>query len=165
MKKIKCYLESHPKLYELLRYVIAGGLTTVLSMAISYGVEFLLAEKASNDNGLLRYLADSINNANEMQCVIANCVSWVISVLFAYWINRGMVFRAQQQGSWWLGLAEFAGSRLVSFLVFEEGLMLLLKWMGVTNILNRIIVLLFVMVFNYVVSKFWIFKKKDGEKD
>ncbi len=37
--------------------------------------------------------------------------------------------------------------------------MLLLKWMGVTNFLNRIIVLVFVMVFNYVISKFWIFKK------
>jgi len=30
----------------------------------------------------------------------------------------------------------------------------------VSNFVNRIIVLVFVMVFNYVISKFWIFKKK-----
>ena len=36
--KIKDYLEKHPKQYELLRYLIAGGLTTVLSMVISYGM-------------------------------------------------------------------------------------------------------------------------------
>ena len=47
----------------------------------------------------------------------------------------------------------------MSFLVFEQGLMLLLKLVGVSNIVNRVIVLVFVMVFNYVVSKFWIFKK------
>ena len=45
----------------------------------------------------------------------------------------------------------------------EEGMALLLKWMGVSNIINRIIVLVFVMAFNYVVSKFWVFKAKPGE--
>ena len=164
MKKLKAYLESHPKIYELVRYIIAGGLTTLLSLMISYGMEFLLAEKAQSTNGLIRYIADTINNANNVQCIIANCFSWVISVLFAYWINRGMVFRAQDQGNWWLGLLEFTGSRLVSFLVFEEGLMLLLKWIGITNIANRIIVLLFVMVFNYIVSKFWVFKKDEKKR-
>ena len=38
---------------------------------------------------------------------------------------------------------------------------LLLAKIGVSNIVNRIIVLVFVMVFNYVVSKFWVFKKKE----
>lgn len=158
--KLRDYLEQHESLYELVRYVIAGGLTTVLSMLISYGVEFILAEKASMENGFIRYLIDSVNNANEMQCVIANCVSWVIAVLFAYWINRVMVFRAKGQGDVLKGLLEFAGSRLVSFLLFEEGLMLLLKAIGITNIVNRLLVLIVVMIFNYVVSKLWIFKKK-----
>ena len=57
------------------------------------------------------------------------------------------------------GLVLFTGSRQVTFRVFEQGLMLLLKLVGVSNIVNRVIVLVFVMVFNYVVSKFWIFKK------
>lgn len=161
MKKLKGYLESHPKIYELIRYVIAGGLTTLLSLIISYGVSFILAEKAPQTEGLLPYITNSINNATSLQCAIANCVSWIISVFFAYWINRSMVFCAQDQGHWWLGLFEFAAGRLVSFFVFEEGLMLLLKWIGITNIANRIIVLVFVMVFNYIVSKFWIFKKEE----
>ena len=38
-------------------------------------------------------------------------------------------------------------------------MMLLLKAVGVSNFVNRIVVLVFVMIFNYVVSKFWIFKK------
>lgn len=94
-----------------------------------------------------------------MQMSLSSAISWVIAVLFAYWINRGLVFRAQGQGKVLTGLVQFAGSRLVSFLVFEQGLMLLLKLVGVSNIVNRVIVLVFVMVFNYVVSKFWIFKK------
>ena len=49
--KIKDYLEKHPKQYELLRYVVAGP-STVLSMVISYGMEFLLAARPELDGGL-----------------------------------------------------------------------------------------------------------------
>ena len=91
--KIKEYLEKHPKQYELLRYLIAGGLTTVLSMVISYGMEFLLAARPERTAGFLRWLIDCINAATARQVMIANVVSWVIAVLFAFWINRRMVFR------------------------------------------------------------------------
>ena len=38
----------------------------------------------------------------------------------------------------------------------------LLKLMGITNMVNRVLVLVFVVVFNYVASKFWVFKKPGG---
>ena len=161
IQKIKAYLESHQKEYELLRYLIAGGLTTVLSMLISYGVCFILADRAPMEGNLILWIIDSINRATPPQVSIANTVSWIIAVLFAFWINRVMVFQVEGGSKAKIGteLLQFAGGRLLSFLLFEQGIMLLLKWMGVSNFINRIIVLVFVMVFNYVISKFWIFKK------
>lgn len=159
VQKIRHYLNTHEKQYEMIRYLFAGGLTTLLSMVVHYGCCFLMADKAPYDGNLIPWLVDSINRANNVQMSLSSAISWVIAVLFAYWINRGLVFRAQGQGKVLTGLLQFAGSRLVSFLVFEQGLMLLLKLVGVSNIVNRVIVLVFVMVFNYVVSKFWIFKK------
>lgn len=162
-QKIKSYLESHQKQYELLRYLIAGGLTTVLSMIISYGVCFLLADRPPMEGSAIRWVIESINRATEVQVSVANTLSWIISVLFAFWINRVMVFQVKEGGKGQIGkeLAQFAGGRLVSFFAFEQGLMLLLKWIGISNFINRIVVLVFVMVFNYVISKFWIFKKKE----
>ena len=161
IQKIKSWLESHQKEYELLRYLIAGGLTTVLSMLISYGVCFILADRAPLEGNFILWVIDSINRATPPQVSIANTVSWIIAVLFAFWINRVMVFQVQGGGRAQIltELLQFAGGRLLSFLLFEQGIMLLIKWMGVSNIVNRIIVLIFVMVFNYVISKFWIFKK------
>ncbi|MEG0740719.1 MAG: GtrA family protein [Clostridia bacterium] len=160
-QKIKHYLVNHEKQYELLRYLIAGGLTTLLSMLIHYAVCFLLADKPPFSGNLLPWLIGSINLATPMQLSIASAISWVIAVLFAFWINRVMVFRVQGGKNLQIGkeLAQFAASRAISFFVFEQGLMLLLKAVGVSNFVNRIIVLVFVMIFNYVVSKFWIFKK------
>ncbi len=162
INKIKNYLETHEKQYELIRYVIAGGLTTLLSMLIQYGMCFILAPKTPITGSTLRWIIDTINSADKAQMSIAAAVSWVISVLFAFWINRVMVFKVQDgsKGSILVELGQFAGSRLASFFIFEEGLMLLLKQIGISNMVNRVIVLIFVMVFNYVVSKFWIFKGK-----
>ncbi len=160
MRKIRGWLEEHEKQYELLRYLIAGGLTTVLSMLVSYGMCFLLAQRPPMENGALRWVVDSINSATPAQVSAANTVSWVIAVLFAFWINRAMVFRVKSgEGNVLRELIQFAGGRLLSFFLFEQGMMLALKWMGVSNIVNRVVVLVFVMVFNYVISKFWIFKQ------
>ena len=159
IERIKSYLNAHEKQYELLRYVIAGGLTTLLSMLVQYAGCFLMADKAPYTGQLIPWVVDGINAANATQMSIAAAISWVIAVLFAFWINRGMVFRQEGSEGVWKELLQFAGSRLASFFLFEQGLMLLVKAMGVTNLVNRVIVLVFVMVFNYVVSKFWIFKK------
>ncbi len=161
ISKIKNYLETHQKQYELLRYLVAGGLTTVLSMIVSYGVCFILADRAPLEGNVILWIIDSINRATGVQVSIANTLSWIIAVLFAFWINRVMVFQVDggSKGAIMKELLQFMGGRLVSFFVFEQGLMLLMKWIGVSNFVNRIIVLVFVMVFNYVISKFWIFKK------
>jgi putative flippase GtrA len=166
-KKIKAYLDSHQKQAELLRYLIAGGLTTLLSMVIHYGLCFLMVEKEPLAGGsLIPWVVDAINRATPAQLTVASAVSWIISVLFAFWINRWMVFQAGKAsaGRIMVELLQFAGSRIVSFLVFEQGLMHLLKLIGVSNVVNRVVVLVFVMVFSYVASKFWVFRKPAAEQ-
>lgn len=150
LRKLKDYLDKHPKEYELLRYLIAGGLTTLLSLAVFA----LFCIAASPDH--------TVEGATRLQANIGQVLSWIIAVLFAFWINRRMVF--QVQGGSGLGiakeLAQFMLSRLVSGVVFEIGLFNLLLVAGLGNTASKVIVLVFVTVFNYVVSKFWIFAQK-----
>ena len=83
MQKIRTFLEKHPKEYELLRYLIAGVLTTLLSMLISYGVEFILAPKNPVEGSVLSWIAKTINLATPGQVMIANAVSWVMAAYSA----------------------------------------------------------------------------------
>ena len=98
--------------------------------------------------------------------MIANAVSWVIAVKFAFWINRKMVFQVKggTGASVLRELGEFALGRVLSFALFEEGMAYLLELIGVSNVVNRIIVLVVVMIFNYVVSKFWVFKERNKRR-
>ena len=150
MQKIKTYLDAHEKEYELLRYLIAGGLTTLLSFVIFAGYCLMVSPDFT------------IDGASDHQALIAQGLSWVIAVLFAFWINRRMVFQRRGGGVRLIGkeLGQFILSRLISGVVFEMGLFWLLSLLGVGNTVNKLIILVLVTVFNYIVSKFWIFAKK-----
>ena len=150
MQSLKKLLNNKQEMQELIRYVVAGFLTTLLSVVISFGYYMLV----SPDH--------TVNGANPVQVVVGNTISWVICVLFAFWINRRMVFRVggNERKTVLTELAAFAGARVVSWALFEAGLAALLKLAGILNTWNRLIVLVLVMVFNYVASKFWIFKGK-----
>ena len=155
MQALKKLLTNKQEMLELVRYLIAGVLTTLLSILISYGVYMLLAHD------------HTINGANPAQVVIGNSVSWVVCVLFAFWINRRMVFRVAggTRQTVLAELAAFAGARVISWALFEAGLAALLTFVGMQNTINRLVVLVLVTVFNYVASKFWIFKPKAQGQD
>lgn len=151
MQKLKAlYTEKHKEIWELIRYVVAGGLTTLVSLIVSYGMYMVLA-------------ADhTINGATPAQVAIGNVISWVVAVVFAFWINRWMVFRVkyENQKDRFTAFFQFVSARVVSLLLFEVGLAALLSAVGLANLYGRLIVLILVMIFNYVASKFWVFKEK-----
>ena len=105
MQSLKKLLADKKEMMELVRYVVAGFITTVLSVIISYGVYMLL----SSDH--------TINGASPAQVVAGNTVSWIICVLFAFWINRRMVFRVRggTRRDVVKELTAFAGARVVSW--------------------------------------------------
>ena len=148
MQKLKKLLTDREELFELVRYLIAGVLTTLLSLVVSYGCYILL----SADH--------TINGASTVQVMVGNGVSWIVAVVFAFWINRRMVFRVaggdrRSKGREFL---EFVAARAASWALLEEGVAALIKLIGISNVWNRLIVLVLVTVFNYVASKFWVFK-------
>lgn len=148
MQKIREKLSDPKNWRELIRYIIAGGLTTLLSLAVSFGCYILLSEN------------HTINGANTVQLMIGNTISWIVAVVFAFWINRRMVFRVKggNAGRIRREFLEFIAARAASWALLEEGFAALLKLMGLNNVINRLTVMVLVTVFNYVASKFWVFK-------
>ncbi len=138
MKKIKELIKKNK---ELISYVFWGGMTTV----VSYLVLIPCVEIFKIDETL------------------SNIISWIISVAFAYVVNKLFVFESK---SWEANLVfrevwQFVSARLVSLVVADIIIFKLL--VDVCNF-NYILVKLFtnvlVIIMNYVFSKLVIFKKK-----
>lgn len=138
MEKIK---NLYLKYKEIINYLIVGGLTTLVSLAVYYICVFTF-----------------LNPNNTIELQIANILSWIAGVTFAYFTNRKYVFESENQNR--LGeVTKFVSSRIGTLL-----LDMFIMWLGVTILLLndkiiKIISQILVIVGNYVLSKLFVFKK------
>ena len=133
------------KYRELLVYLIVGVLTTV----VSWGCKFLWNALFFGGTALPTV------GQNTVLSVVEN----VSGIAFAYPTNRKWVFRSKNPNI----LAEmggFVGSRLVTMLLGYLLNLLCVNVLGVSVFVSTVLVSVVVVIGNYVISKFFVFKKK-----
>ena len=141
LKPLQPFWQRHR---EVLLYLFFGGLTTVISIGSFW-------------------LCESGFDLNEH---IANTISWLLAVLFAFLTNRLWVFQAPAKGvTLWMQLLRFYGGRLATFLVEEVILLVFITWLNFHELTVKIAAQIVVLILNYIVSKLFVFrsKKADGE--
>lgn len=139
MKKI---LNLYKKYKEIINYLIVGVLTTIISLVVYYISVFTF-----------------LNPDNSIQLQIANILSWIAGVAFAYFTNRKYVFESKNKNKLQES-AKFVSSRITTLL-----LDMFIMWLGVTILhfndkLIKLISQVLVIVGNYVLSKLFVFKKE-----
>lgn len=131
---------------ETISYLIFGVLTTIINIVVFWFAERELAFIISEDAASL----------------VGNVIAWVISVAFAFVTNKLFVFESKSM-AFKVVMAELTGfviARLLS-LAFDEGFMFVaIVLLGMNSLLAKIISNVFVVIINYVLSKFFIFKNK-----
>ena len=131
---------------ETISYLIFGILTTIINIVVFWFAERELAFIMSEDAASL----------------VGNVIAWVISVAFAFVTNKLFVFESKSM-AFKVVMAELTGfviARLLS-LAFDEGFMFVaIVLLGMNSLLAKIISNVFVVIINYVLSKFFIFKNK-----
>ncbi len=147
-------------------------LTTIVSI-ITYAAFLWLFEKEgwlAGDSTTLTellvkhpWLTHVPNLSKSLRIFAVNIISWLITVVFAFVVNKLYVFESK---SWNKSIAlkefsGFVGARLFS-LVAETAVIIL--WVNVLNgselFAKAVIAQILVMVLNYILSKLFIFKKK-----
>ena len=138
---LRVFEPFYKKHKEVLLYLLFGGLTTVVSIVV-FALFFGL--------GL-----------NEL---IANVISWILAVLFAYVTNRTWVFadKADTRAGILREIAAFFGGRLATLLVEEAILAVFITWLRLPALPVKIAAQIVVIVLNYFISKLFIFKKKNA---
>jgi putative flippase GtrA len=127
---------------EKITYLFFGGMTTVVSLVVRFTAYFLGVE---------------LN--------IAQIISWICAVTFAFFVNKIFVFRnkSAKKSEWFKQAAQFYGARLTT-LAMELGFMnLTVKVFGWNEMLMILVVQVFIFIGNYIISKFWVFRKKKGD--
>lgn len=137
---------------EVITYLIAGVLTTLVNLVVFA----LLSAVFGHDRWWL-----------------SNAPAIFAAILFAYFVNRIFVFRSH--GPVWAEMYKFFITRIFVSLAFEYGAMYLLyNLLGLTLVLtilggeislSKLLTQVLVVVGNYLISKFFIFIRKDAAGD
>ena len=145
MEKIKKLL-MHPKFGEIFRFALSGGATTVVNLLIYLPCYYLLFKPIVSE---------------EAASAFSNGIAWFFAVLFAFFVTKNLVFMSKEKDrSHVLGqLLSFYGTRIFSG-VFEIFLPAFLIYAGMHNLVAKLIVSAFVIVCNFLTSKFITFRKK-----
>ena len=147
-RRLFAWLSDHPVFgkvfnYEMISYILCGLATT----AVSYGMYFFVRIFFRADYGIL----------------VAQVISWIAAVLFAYVVNKIFVFDSPgwDQKTLLREFIPFLTARLLSFgfdTLFVYLTVGVFRWNEpLMKLLSNIVVLLA----NYFASKFIIFRKKE----
>lgn len=140
---------------ETISYLVFGVLTTLVNYVVFY-----LALRAMGEELTL----------------LANGVAFVAAVTFAYLTNKTFVF--QRKSFRWAVLKKelpaFLSARILSFIFEEVGLLVCVdywnvgRWelLGIDGVMiAKVVLSVIVVIINYILSKFLVFKPSDTEKD
>lgn len=119
---------------EMVLYLFFGVLTTLINITSFY---------------FLHKISDNL--------IITNSIAWIISVLFAFITNKNIVFKSN--GNIIKEILMFFLARLLSLLFDNIFMLILTETIG--DMLAKIITNIFVIIINYILSKIFIFTKKD----
>ena len=125
---------------EVLLYLFFGGLAVFLNL------------------GLFVFFTKNLGWGD----LFANVVDWIICVLFQFITNKTWVFAAETDPTKGLlaQLTGFFGGRLLTLLLEELILGIFIVGLHWNRIAVKLAAQIFVIVANYVISKFFVFKKK-----
>ena len=136
------------KLYasSVVRYVFFGGCTTLVNLISFY---------------VLRKLRVGLN--------IANVISIILAILFAYVVNSRFVFqdKCQTLADHIRPFCKFISARLMTMVIEVGGVWLLVAKLGMNDMVGKFATQFIVMILNYVFSKFFVFTtgKKNSKEN
>ncbi len=149
--------------YEVVSYLVFGGLTTLVNFLVFYLANLPFGETYEN------VILFTVGALPVKWIYVSQTLAWLLSALFAFVTNKLLVFESatRKAGAVLRELLAFLGARVISLLLFELLLFGLLEHL-LRNVpfavwLAKVLVAVFVIVFNFAASKLVIFRKKKEE--
>ena len=124
---------SKQTIVEFIKFGIVGFSSTIINFGLYY---------------LLVWL--------DVQYLIANLIGWLCSVVNTFYWNNKYVFSSDSH--WFVVLLRTYATYILSLVLTSVLLWLLVDWMGLSEWISPIIVLMTTVPINFVINKFWTFK-------
>lgn len=133
-------MEMYRRYKELILYVFFGALCTVVSIGSFAWCDVIM----------------------HMDPLIANIISWILAVTFAYVTNSLWVFEAKPRGikEMFRQAMAFYGGRVLTLAMEELILLIFINGLGLPSVAVKVAAQVAVLIANYIISKCIVFREK-----
>lgn len=123
---------------EVIVYIVVGALTTIVNFSVYTMLYYFL----------------------KIDITISNIISVIISILFAYVMNKIFVFHIHCESLQELfgECTKFISARIITMIIEVGGVFLLVNIIGQDEFIGKLETQVIVLIGNYLISKFFVFK-------
>ena len=148
-EKLRQLRAQKPRLFQMALYLLYGVLTTLVNWVCYLVLTRLLGLSAhGRDSAAYRLIAN-----------FSQAVSWLVSVLFAYFTNRRYVFQSNTRKRAFLReIWQFVSTRALGYVLFDL-LLFNIFLLFMSDRWSKLFMNVFVIIFNYLASRFVVFRK------
>lgn len=143
MKKVLVIYKKHE---EIINYLFIGACTTIISLLAYY---------------LLAFTFLNPNVSWELQ--LANIISWIVGVVFAFITNRKVVFKSKSTKVL-KEIEKFLGFRIVTLLIDMIFMYVSVTILALNDKIMKIISNIIIIILNYIFSKLFVFVQKESKR-
>jgi putative flippase GtrA len=123
---------------------IKFGMVGLLNTAISLGVYYLFIWFDSST----------------IMALLGQTIGWILGVINAFILNKLFVFKESEE-IWWKVLVKLYIAYGMSLVITLILTFVLIEVLGISMIITPLLILIITVPFNFLVSKYWSFKKKN----
>lgn len=129
----------------IVKYIFFGGLTTLVNI-----FSFFL-----------------LRNFSSLSVNIANIISIIIAIIFAYLVNSRYVFETicKNKTDKLEEFIKFVSARISTMLIEVVGVYMLLEIFKINDYVSKVLIQFVVLILNYIFSKLIVFKYKNENQE
>ena len=164
IKFLKKLENQHPKLFEFVRFLIIGGISTVIDFLVM-GLTIYLLNRSQFDYQFLRVFLDK-DVASVSSVVLGTGVGFVVGLIFNYIFSLIFVYKSYDQSAKGKkGFLLFLIFSVIGLLIQTVGVYIGYSLLHINEWIVKAFFVLVVLIFNYFTRKKYIFKNNDNNQN
>ena len=152
--KLKAFVAAHPTLCEIIRFLIVGGLATLLDMfvmgLILYAFDPALYPKFYNV-----WIGGS--DPTTAATVVGTCCGFIAGLIINYVLSIIFVFNNKGKSKTIMGFAVFAGLSAIGLAIHTGGMYVGYTLLGINEWIVKIVLTVIVLIYNYISKRLILF--------
>jgi len=161
IKLIQKFNSKYPRLTEIIRFLIIGGLATVIDF-LAMGITLYCFEPSLYPHFYNVWIGGGAPST--LATIIGTAIGFIVGLIFNYIFSIIFVFQDKGNSKTTKGFIIFTLLSIGGLLIHIIGMYIGYNLMGINEWLLKIIFTIIVLIYNYITRKVIIFKPTPKEK-